>query len=333
MIRTARIRLTVGTIALAVLLVAVFGGWNGIRTWRAWQSIERIDFDPVAARQLLEIETGFTTEAPAGAPPDGGLEYDTVLAIGSDFDPNDPDRQEGIYADALLLYLAPANGDDPVLASLPRDLLVTNPCTGTTTKLNRTIEGCGDEVSGADLVALVVEDFTGVPIDHYATFDFDGFVAVVDAVDGVEICVEYALREGSLDLLPAGCSVVDGIGALRWIRSRTTQQFVGGEWRFVEGVSDVARTRRQQQLMVALLARLNEMRSPAGLAAAAEQLGGTLALDDSFSLAEAVAMVWDLRGTAGSRIRLIIVPTEPIVLDDGSFALRATIPFAELIQG
>ena len=59
---------------------------------------------------------------------------------------------------------------------------------------------------------------------------------------------------------------------------------MGGEWRFVEGVSDVARTRRQQQLMVALLARLNEIRSPAGLAATAEQLGETLALDDSVSL-------------------------------------------------
>ena len=39
---------------------------------------------------------------------------------------------------------------------------------------------------------MAVEDFTGVEIDHFAVFDFEGFKAIIDRVGGVEICVDYA---------------------------------------------------------------------------------------------------------------------------------------------
>ena len=42
---------------------------------------------------------------------------------------------------------------------------------------------------------MAVEDFTGVEIDHFAVFDFEGFKAIIDRVGGVEICVEYAVRD------------------------------------------------------------------------------------------------------------------------------------------
>ena len=217
------------------------------------------------------------------------------------------------------------------LVSLPRDLLVVDPCTREETKLDRTLAGCGETVSGPELVSLAVEDFTGIGIDHYATFDFEAFIEVIDSLGGVELCVDYALREGTTDLLPAGCSTADGKTALAWVRSRGTQEFVDGEWRFVEGVSDQNRTQRQQELMFAMLAKMKTMRSPAALAGIAESVGDSVVLSESLSMGDAIGMAWDLRSVPSSSIRRIVVPTESVVTEDGSFAVRASVPFQELL--
>jgi len=132
-----------------------------------------------------------------------------------------------------------------LIVSLPRDLIVVDPCTGHETKLDRTLAGCGSTIGGEELVALAVEDFTGIAVGNYASFCFEAFVKMVDAVGGVEICVPNALREGGGELLSAGCSTVDGDQALRWIRSRQTQELVDGEWRFAEANGDAARGERQ----------------------------------------------------------------------------------------
>ncbi len=325
-----RKRIILLALSAGVFLIVVFFGWQGARAWWAWRGIERIEFDIDEARSRLtplpdvEVETT--------PPPLEIVEYDTVLVIGNDLHPGAPDRQEGVYADAVLFWLAPTNGGGPVLVSLPRDLLVIDPCTGEETKLDRTLAGCGDNISGPEHVALAVEDYTGIAVDHFAIFGFEGFVEIIDSIGGVEICVEHALRGGGSDIVPAGCSITDGATALRWVKSRTTQEFVDGEWRFVEGVSDAHRAQRQQELMFGMLSRLKAMRSPTAVAGIAESLGDTIALDESLSMGDAVAMVWDLRSVPSSRIGRIVVPTEPAVTTDGSFALRATVPFRTLLE-
>ena len=59
---------------------------------------------------------------------------------------------------AILLFLRPVHGERPTLLSLPRDLLVSNPCDGMDMKINSALDGCGDLVSGPELLALTVED-------------------------------------------------------------------------------------------------------------------------------------------------------------------------------
>lgn len=344
-----RKRIVLLVVGAAVILAVGFVGWQGAQAWWAWHSIERVEFDTAAARERLvapavdEPEQAVESEHDATPTPTYQIvEYGTVLAIGSDARSEEAKQaaeergitpQENAYADAVLFWLVPTNGGDPALVSLPRDLLVVNPCTGEETKLDRTLVGCGDEASGPELVAVAVEDYTGIRVDHFATFDFEAFTAVIDSIGGVEICVESALREGTKDILPAGCSTADAETALAWIRSRGTQEFVDGEWRFVEGVSDVDRTQRQQTLMFAMLAKLKTMRSPTSLTGVAGSLGDTVVLSESLSMGDAVAMAWDLRSVPSSRIRRIVVPTEPVAMADGSFALRATIPFRELLEG
>ena len=85
--------------------------------------------------------------------------------------------------------------------------------------------------------------------------------------------------------------------------------------------------------MFAMLAKMKTMRSPAALAGIAESVADSVVLSESLSMGDAVAMAWDLRGTPSSSIRRLVVPTESEVTDDGSFALRATVPFRELLDG
>lgn len=335
--------------AAGLFLVVAFAGWQGASAWWAWRGIERIEFGTAEARERLpplpdsgNDDVVEPVEDTTPSPTYQTVEYDTVLAIGSDERTEEEKRlyeeaglpiQEGAFADAILLWLAPTNGDDPTLVSIPRDLLVIDPCTGEETKLGRTLAGCGGDVSGPDLVALAVEDYTGIAVDHYVAFGFDAFIDVIDSLGGVEVCVDHALREGTTDLLPAGCSTADGATTLAWVRSRQTQEFVDGEWRFIEGVSDQNRTLRQQQLMFAMLAKMKTMRSPAALAGIAESVADSVVLSESLSMGDAVAMAWDLRSVPSSRIRRIVIPTEPEVTPDGSFALRALVPFRELLEG
>lgn len=344
-----RRRIILLAVSGVVVVVVALAGWQGARAWWAWRNIERIEFDTAEARSQLftpiEPLSDTTAEVPVqlSPPPTYDVaEYDAVLAIGSDERSEERNRiaaesgqlpQDGAFADAILLWLDPADGGSPALVSIPRDLLVVDPCTGESTKLDRTLAGCGERVSGPELVALTVEDYTGISIDHFATFGFESFIEVIDSLGGVEICVEHALRHGTLDLLPAGCSTADGETALVWVRSRSTQEYVDGEWRFVEGVSDQTRSQRQQQLMVAMLKRMSAMRSPAALAGVAEEVADSVALSESLSMGEAVAMAWGLRDVPPGSIRRIVVPTEPVVMADGSFALRPIVPFRDLLEG
>ena len=321
-----------------LVLVVGYGAWAGVRAWWSWRNIDRVEFDLEAARDVLVTAT---TTAPVEQPPVSETEvqplapsdedYDTVLAIGTDLDPDNPDRQEGVYADAILFYLDPAGGGNPYLVSLPRDLLVTNPCTRQPEQLSRTLAGCGDSVTGPELVALAVEDYTGIAVDHFAVFGFDAFTGVVDSVGGVTLCSENALREAGAELLPAGCSEVDGATALRWVRSRNTQELVDGEWRFVEGVSDLTRNARQQQLLLALLAELKGLRTPGALADLADEVSDAVQLDETLSMGEAIGLAWGLRRVSGSSIQRPVIPVEATATDDGSFALVPLAPFLEVI--
>ena len=334
MTRVATTRKIVIVFGTAIAVGMLFAGWQSVRAWMAWNDIERVAFDLGSARGALPWPAPVSEDDSGPDPTVTTVEYDTVLVIGSDRRPDGTGDREGReYADAVMFYMMPDDGSRPLIVSLPRDLIVTNPCTGEATKLDRTLRGCGDEIGGEELVALVVEDFTGVGVDTFASFEFEAVVTMIDSVGGVEVCVPNALRDGSVDLLPEGCSRVDGVSALAWIRSRETQESVSGEWRFVDVVGDAARVPRQQTLVLALLDSLKRLRAPGDLASLAEGLKDTFVLDESLDLVDAVAMAWVLRSVTGPSIRMLVVPTTPATLDDGSYAVRATVPFAQLIRG
>jgi LCP family protein required for cell wall assembly len=218
------------------------------------------------------------------------------------------------------------------MVSLPRDLYLPNRCTQSYTRLNANFNGCGDDINGATLLSGAVEDFTGVDVDHFALFTFDGFEEIVDEVGGVEICVDYAVRDRKAELdLPAGCTEATGAQALAWVRSRSTLEYVNGAWRTMEDVSDLTRNERQQDMILTMLEKAAEFDSPQELAGVVRSVGNAFTLDNQFSLSSAINLAWDLRGLDRDDIVRLTVPVENYETADGAQVLLATTPFDTLL--
>lgn len=252
--------------------------------------------------------------------------YRSFLVVGSDARAG----LAGSRADVVLVGLLPADGADPVLFSLPRDLWVPDPCRGGSQRINAALNGCGDAANGFELTAIVVEDFTGIPIDHVVGIDFEGFTQVIDAVGGVEVCVDHPVRDGAFSL-PAGCTMASGDQALGWVRSRKTEELVDGDWRRMVGVSDLTRNQRQQEVLLQLLGRVGSFGTVANLYAFADGVGDSVTLDDGLSPVDGVRLAWDLRGRGGDVQRLTI-PVQGMVTSGGAQVLVATEPFATTLD-
>jgi LCP family protein required for cell wall assembly len=315
------VRLTL--LGLVVIIVGFFG-WAGLRLWDAWRSLERIDFAIEEARAALPLPSLAPEEAglPVWNPPDTA--FTSYLLIGSD-----ERRTKAVAAaDSIILFLDA--GDAALLLSLPRDLLVTSPCNGELARLGSALTGCAG-FGGAEVVALAVEGYTGIEVDHLAIFTFEGFEQIVDDFGGIELCVEYPFRY-STDITPllldAGCQVVDGYTALGWVSTRTPAEFINGEW-VPDTEGDAGRRRRQQQFLLAVLDELRDFGSVNEVVDLAGDLASNFVVDDNLSVFEAISRAWDLRGVSSSSIVRVEIEVTPGATEGGQFALTPVRPFAE----
>ncbi|MEV0051911.1 LCP family protein [Saccharopolyspora shandongensis] len=177
------------------------------------------------------------------------------LLVGSDSREglDDAQREElsagdagGQRTDSVMLVHIPGGGGQPALISLPRDSYVEIPGHGKT-KLNAAFS-----FGGPQLLAETVEKATGVHIDHYAEIGFGGFADLVNAVGGVDICLDEPMDDEMANAhLPAGCQELDGPQALAFVRARYSLK--GG---------DLERAENQRKLLGALV---NKATSPSTL--------------------------------------------------------------------
>lgn len=319
-----------------VLAGLLFFGWNAYQIWDSWQNVERDALDVPAAAALLPPvpESGITAPerslpeqvatAVTSAPTDEAA-FRSFLIVGSD--------EGGARADVIILALFPSGSDQPVMLSLPRDLYLPNRCGSTYSRINATLRGCGSSVNGPTLLALAVEDFTGVPVDHFALFEFDGFERIIDALGGVEICVDRPVRDTKSFLdLPAGCTNASGEQALAWVRSRSTEEFRNGEWRRIRGVNDLTRNDRQQDVILAMFAKLRRFDSPSQLSAIVESLTNEFTLDDQLGVGDAITLAWSLRNLNTEEITRIRIPVRDFTTDNGDRVLLPTSSFSEVLR-
>ncbi|HUZ25137.1 MAG TPA: LCP family protein [Streptosporangiaceae bacterium] len=142
-------------------------------------------------------------------------------------------------SDTLMLVHVPADHSYVQVVSLPRDSWVNIPGHG----MNKINAAFG--LGGAPLMVRTVAAATGLTINDYIEVNFLGFVKVVDALGGVNICLPFAVNDAYSGLrLSAGVHHVNGITALEFARDRHSF-----------AASDLARIGNQQQLIATLLSQ------------------------------------------------------------------------------
>lgn len=265
-------------------------------------------------------------------PRDPGLQ--AFLLVGSDsrIDLQDTDGFgdfEGNRADVVMVLFKDASNTG--LLSLPRDLLVDNPCLAGEERLGELLEGCPG-VNGPTLLTLAVEELIGTSIDHFALIDLAGFQAAVDVVGGYEICLQRPVRDQRANLqLPEGCTQADGEDTLAWLRSRHTQELTSNGWRTMPGVNDLMRNERQRAFLIDMMHRIADFGSPQAMMQAAQAVAPFVTVDSNLSLLDAADIAWTMRGLGSGSVTELAVPVYDDTTPGGAAVLRPSTPVEEIV--
>ncbi|MCJ7840627.1 LCP family protein [Lederbergia sp. NSJ-179] len=163
----------------------------------------------------------------------------SILFIGID---DSEKRSEGdnTRSDALLLATLNEKQKSVKLLSIPRDSYVYIDEVGYSTKINH-----AHKYGGPKATIETVENLLDIPVDYYVRVDFEAFMQIIDALDGVEIDVPFAFSEqdskdraNAISLEP-GLQTLDGEEALAFARTRHMD-------------NDIERGKRQQEVIKAI---------------------------------------------------------------------------------
>ena len=215
--RARTVRRVLLALALVWLLFLVL-----VPIW-AWSQIEKVDATPAGERPGDQPGTTYLVVG-SDSREDLSAEERADLATGN---------AEGERTDTIMLL---HTGDGPTtLVSVPRDSPVEIPGVGGS-KINSAFSS-----GGPPLLVETVEQNTGIRVDGYVQIGLGGFVDVVDALGGVEICPDAAVRDRKAGLdIAAGCQEADGTTALGFARTRAFAS------------ADLQRVQNQRQVVSAI---------------------------------------------------------------------------------
>jgi len=268
---------------VSTLLLLILVWLVGVPAY-AWSKVERLDADPGGDR-------------PANQP------GQTFLLVGSDsregLTPEERKRlgtgnTAGRRTDTIMIVYAPLGGR-PALISVPRDSFLPIPGHGSN-KINAAYT-----FGGPELLVQTVEQNTGLRVDGYIEIGFGGFVQIIDALGGIEMCLPKAIKDRPSRLdLPKGCQTLDGATALGYVRMRKA-----------DPRGDLGRVERQREMVAAVAKKaaspatvLNPLRYWT-LCNASTQ---AITLDEDTSLFQTAQLGLAMRGIANGNGLTLTVP-------------------------
>jgi LCP family protein required for cell wall assembly len=194
----------------------------------------------------------------------------------------------------MIVHVAPLGGQTSIV-SLPRDSLVK--VDGTTARLNSAYSS-----GGPQLLTRTVEQASGLRIDHYAEIGFEGFASMVDAVGGVNMCLDEPLDDPKAGIdLPAGCQELDGPKALGYVRSRAFPN------------ADLQRVQNQRKFLAALMSKATSpltLANPFATVPFANSAVGTLTVDEATHVWHLASLGWAMHAVSSGGVTTT-VPVSP----------------------
>lgn len=212
----------------------------------------------------------------------------------------------GKRSDTMLLVHISKKRDKAAIVSIPRDSFALIPehksltsekiIPATYSKINSAYNW-----GGASLLIETFENMSGLRIDHYVEINFVGFVRMVDALGGVEICTKRDINDSKSHLsLPAGTHLLDGVDSLKYVRSRT-----------FDGLGDLGRMKRQQEFAGAMLRKATSagvLLNPIKLLDFINSALASVTTDSGISQGDLLTLGKQLRNLSASNVRTLTIP-------------------------
>jgi len=240
----------------------------------------------IAAWQLSQdFGEGVVIESEGEAPPSVGAIDGPVniLLVGSDSGGGNAsygERGENLNDVTILLHISPVS-HSAIAVSFPRDMFV--PISGCksspgTRKINEALYN-----GGLACAVSTVEALTGQNIGYAAQIEFDGVIAMSDAVGGVKVCVAEPIHDLQIHLdMEVGEHTIGGWTALQFLRSRHG----------VGDGSDTGRISNQQLFLSALMRKIKSegtLTNPLTVYAIAKAAATNMTLSSSLSSLDTMA--------------------------------------------
>ena len=195
-------------------------------------------------------------------------------------------------SDTLMLIHISGDRSRVTVVSLPRDSWVLIPGHG----MNKINAAFG--LGGPRLTVATVERATGLTVNDFIEVNFLGFVKVIDALGGVNICLPQAVDDPDSGLhLSAGLHHVNGVTALKYARDRHSF-----------AASDLARITDQQSLLASLLQEAvssGTLANPLRLSRFLAVVPGVIKVDQNLDL---TGLADQLRGITPAEVHFLTVP-------------------------
>ncbi|MFD9864527.1 LCP family protein [Streptomyces alboflavus] len=295
--------------ALATAVLVLAAGGVG---WAAYTKLNgNITKDTGAAAELARYEE----ERPTPLVHDA----QNILLIGSDSRSGRDNRKYGRdlgtqRSDTTILLHLAADRQSATAVSLPRDLMVDIPgCRrpdGSRTRAQFAQFNWAFEFGGTACTIRTVEKLTDIRIDHHMVVDFAGFKDMVDAVDGVRVCLKEPVDDRAAKVrLPAGPQTLDGEQALGYVRARKS----------IGNGSDTDRMDRQQEFLAALVNKVRSndvLLNPVKLYPVLDAATSSLTTDPGLaSLRSLYELVRGVRNIPTERVQFLTVPRRSYTYD------------------
>ncbi|WP_294743468.1 LCP family protein [uncultured Exiguobacterium sp.] len=195
---------------------------------------------------------------------------ESFLILGTDETKKSKERHEPARSDVMIVGILNKKTEQLVLTSIPRDSLVNIDYSKYDIPYGKTgVEqdkithahyfGSMDKsnsYNGIKLAKETTQNLLGIQIDHVVKVNFQGFVQLIDALNGVDIDVRYAFKEQD-SKRKAGTVTVDkgmqhlsGEQALAYVRNRHD-----------DPLGDIGRGQKQMQVIQAVAKEAASFRS------------------------------------------------------------------------
>ena len=217
------------------------------------------------------------------------------------------DVAAGKRSDTMLLIHISKKRDKAAIISIPRDSYALIP--EHNNSRGKLIPAAYSKINsaynwgGAPLLIKTLENMSDLRIDHYVELNFVGFVRMVDALGGVEICTKKDIDDPKSHLtLPAGTHVLDGIDSLKFVRTRV-----------FDGLGDLGRMKRQQEFAGAMLRKATSagvLLNPVKMVDFINSALDSVVTDEGLSQGDLLTLGKQLRNLSASNVRTLTIPLQ-----------------------